>query len=181
MSSVFDNDLNLAASLVASQFQGDIGNLKAAETEIPTSDHAHNGNDDIYPLSRENMNFQLLGGSNDITFITGHDDYATYVDGGSQKIYDNGSGTSLIFAGQTAGAQAQVFNADHDSRFQLYLHDFTNQSITSDGHGGTLIGGQIDLINASIPASKIHFVNDPTWMAAPATGEYPLPGPATYG
>jgi len=85
MSSILVNGLKLAGDLIASQFQREIGHLKAAEAQIPSSDHAHRGDDNVYLLSRENMNFQMFDSSDNITFTTGHDDYATFDGGGGQK------------------------------------------------------------------------------------------------
>jgi len=180
MSSAFSNGLNLGAALVASQVQRSMPHLKAAESQIPSSDHAHRGNDNVYLLSRENMNFQMFDSSNNITFITGHDDSAIFDGGGSQTIYDFGTGASLNFHGLLAAARVEIFNSDHDSRFQLYLHGFTDQSIIADGHGGTLVGGQIDIVNAAIPAAKVHFDNDPSFAKSPLTDMFPRPPHADY-
>jgi hypothetical protein len=181
MSSTFSNGLKLGADLIASQFQNNISHLTAAESQIPSSDHAHVGDNNVYLLSRENMNFQMANSSNNITFITGHDDYATYYQSSSQKVYDFGSGSTLSFFNIAPGSVMQVFNSDHDSRFQLYLHDWPNQTITSDGHGGTLVGGTVDIVQGSIKPDHVHFVNsDPAFVRNSITGQYPLPPHADY-
>jgi hypothetical protein len=176
MSSSFLNGLTAIKDAVSSQFQRDISHLKASETEVPTSAHAHRGNDDLYILSQENMNFQLYGSSDDIMYITGHDDNTTIDGGGNHKIYDFGTGANVVLHDQTPGSVIAVYNTDHDSRFNLYLHDFVNQTIMPDGRGGTLVGGVADIVNAAIPAAKVHFVNsDPSWVKAAATDLYPTP------
>ena len=70
--------------------------LTSGETMFnPASWHGHQGGNDMFILTNPGLDFQLFRSANDLTFITGHGDTASYWGGGNQTIYNSGTDTTL--------------------------------------------------------------------------------------
>jgi hypothetical protein len=80
-----------------------VGHGKPAEiTANPSSQHGHQGNNDVFVLNEDLAKFVLFRSSHDLTFIYGQNDFAAYYGCGDQTIYDFGTGTHLQFSEITA-------------------------------------------------------------------------------
>ena len=133
--------LSAAENGVLSQVQ----HGKAAEINVnPSSEHGHVGDNSVFVLTNNVALFELLRSSNNLTYIFGDDDHATYADGGAQTIYDCGKGTTLQFSNETGSIRVYGFENDPTGTVVLT----TPVSTASDGHGGTLLGN-IDFIGDS--------------------------------
>lgn len=153
---------NLGQALVDGQGLVDLGlsqvaGGKAAEVTVnPSSAHGHVGNDDVFVLAQNDMIFDLLRSSKDITYIYGSNDQASYSDGGSQNIFDLGKGTTLSFSNQTGGIQVYDFANDPTGKIVLSVTGAA-PSLTPDGHGGTMLGN-IDFVgDAHLSMAQIKF------------------------
>ena len=70
--------------------------LTSGETMFnPASWHGHQGGNDMFILTDPGLDFQLFRSANDLTFITGDGDTASYWGGGNQTIYNSGTDTTL--------------------------------------------------------------------------------------
>jgi hypothetical protein len=136
---------------VASQANG----RKADEITInPSSQHGHQGNDDVFVLNDNDMKFELFRSSGDLTYICGANDTACYFGGGKQTIYDFGQGTHLQVSEITA--PIKVFGFDRDPTATVAVYNAADPTLRPDGHGGTLLGN-IDFVGATLSASQVSF------------------------
>jgi hypothetical protein len=134
--------------------------ITSGETMVdPSNAHGHQGDNDIFILTRDDRDFQLFRSHDDVTFIHGNNDTASYYglsafSGGNQTIYDYGHGTTLRFS-ELEQATVKVYGFENDPSGKIVLFNPTNMVIQPDGHGGTLLGN-IDFIGYSkLSASQV--------------------------
>jgi hypothetical protein len=123
----------------------------------PASWHGHQGNNDIFVLTKPGLDFQLFRSHDDVTFIHGTHDVASFWGGGNQAIYDNGTGTTLRFS-ELEDAKVNVYGLDHDLTAKIVFYNAADPTIKPDGQGGTLINN-IDFFGAKISAAQVSFVH----------------------
>src|SRR3954470_8222164 len=126
----------------------------------PANWHGHQGNGDIFVLSKDRIDFQLFRSHDDLTFIYGSQDVASYWGGGNQQIYDNGTGTTLRFS-ELESAKVNVYGLDQDRTAKIVFYNAADPTIKPDGQGGTLING-VDFLNAKALASQVSFLHTET-------------------
>ena len=124
----------------------------------PASWHGHQGGNDMFILTNPGLDFQLFRSANDLTFITGDGDTASYWGGGNQTIYNSGTDTTLRFS-ELEDFKVNVYGLDATSHVDFY--NATNTAITSDGQGGTLIDG-VDFFGVNLAASQVSFLHSST-------------------
>lgn len=109
------SDLTSAAiNLLTSQVRTTPTGITSDELMVdPSSSHGHQGGNDDFVLLSNGDNFQLFRSGGDLTFIYGHDDFASYWGGGSQTIYDWGVGTTLQFS-ELDEAQVKIYDFQND-------------------------------------------------------------------
>jgi triacylglycerol esterase/lipase EstA (alpha/beta hydrolase family) len=133
--------------------------LTSGETMFnPASWHGHQGGNDMFILTDPGLDFQLFRSANDLTFITGDGDTASYWGGGNQTIYNSGTDTTLRFS-ELEDFKVNVYGLDATSHVDFY--NATNTAITSDGQGGTLIDG-VDFFGVNLAASQVSFLHSST-------------------
>lgn len=131
----------------------------------PANWHGHQGNNDIFVLTKDAENFQLFRSHDDLTFIYGKDDIASYWGGGNQTIYDYGSGTTLRFS-ELENAKINVYGLDKDTNAHVVFYNAADPTIKPDGQGGTLVNG-VDFFGANLSASQVSFLHSDS---PPSTG-----------
>jgi hypothetical protein len=138
------------SSIVSAQLTG-------AETTVdPSSEHGHQGNNDVFLLNEDNARFELFRSSHDLTFIYGENDLAGYYGCGGQTIYDYGTGTHFQFS--ELSAPIKVYGLEHDAAAVVDLFNAAQgTSLHPDGQGGTMLGA-IDFVGATLAASQVHFL-----------------------
>ena len=163
---LLSNRFHALSDAVSSQ----VGHGKPAEITLdPSSQHGHQGNNDVFILTEDNAKFVLFRSSRDLTFIYGENDFAAYYGGGDQTIYDFGSGTHFQFSEITA--PVKVYGLEHDPTAVIDLFNAApGASLHSDGHGGTMLGN-IDFIGATVTDSQIHFLSSDSPLS---TGGFPV-------
>src|SRR4051812_40906641 len=88
----------------------------------PANWHGHQGNNDIFVLTKQGVDFQLFRSHDDVTFIYGKDDAASYWGGGNQQIYDLGSGTTLRFS-ELENQKVNVYGMEHDPTAKVVFYN----------------------------------------------------------
>jgi hypothetical protein len=129
----------------------------------PSNKHGHQGNNDDFVLRKDGDNFQLFRSHDDMTFIYGTNDIASYWDGGNQTIYDYGHSATLRFS-ELDMSQVKVYNFENDPTGKVVLYNPLPSDMTlhQDGGGGTMLG-YIDFVgDKNISMSQISFVQNPT-------------------
>jgi hypothetical protein len=164
------NQLQATDAFLGTQVMGFPSELTAGEVVVnPSSDHGHfgTGAGNSYVLLDNDANFQLFNSPDLVlTFIYGMNDNASYWGGGERTIYDSGEDTTLRFS-EIAGANVIGFDTDKTGKAVIY--NATNTTIQPDGHGGTLVGGNIDFHNVTLDASRVSFMTVPGQLSQSAT------------
>jgi hypothetical protein len=144
-------------SAVSTAVSSQVSHGRAAEITVdPSSQHGHQGNNDIFVLNKDNARFELFRSSHDITYIYGKDDFAGYYGGGEQTVYDFGTGAHLQFSEITA--PIKVYGLQDDSKAVIDLYNAPpGTTLQPDGHGGTTLGN-IDFVGATVRASQVNFL-----------------------
>jgi hypothetical protein len=146
---------DLASTLIRTTPTG----LTFGETMFdPASWHGHQGDNDIFVLTKTGLDFQLFRSHDDITFIHGNDDVASYWGGANETIYNSGSNTTLRFS-ELEDAKVNVYGLNATSKVVFY--NALDPTIKPDGQGGTLING-IDFFDAKLSASQVLFLHSDT-------------------
>lgn len=158
-----DNLGKAVTDFLDTQVMGSLFHLRAGETEVPSSAYAHNGDTpgNSWVLLNDKSNFQLFRATQPgLTFIFSNQNNASYFGDGDMKIYDFGQDNTLRFSEEQG--HVDVFGFEHDLTGTLVLYNATNQTLIPDGHGGTLIGGTIDVHDVTLDPSRVTFkpVND---------------------
>jgi hypothetical protein len=159
----FDNLGKATEDFLNTQVMGSLFHLRAGEVEVPSSAYAHNGDTlgNSWVLIDNDSNFQLFRADKPgLTFIYSNHNNASYFGDGDMKIYDFGHDNTLRFSEEQG--HVEVFGFDHDMTGTLVIYNATDQSIVPDGRGGTLVGGNIDVHDVALDASRVSFrqVND---------------------
>ena len=161
---------NAVEDFLNTQVMGSLFDLRAGETEVPSSAYAHNGDTpgNSWVLLDDESNFQLFRAAYPgLTFICSNDSNASYFGDGDMKIFDFGQNTTLRFSEEQG--QVDVFGFDHDLTGSLVVYNSTNQSIVPDGQGGTLLGGNIDVHDVALDPSRVAFKSVNDQLSAHAT------------
>jgi hypothetical protein len=160
----------MATTLANLQVMGSLFDLRAGETEVPSSAYAHNGDtpgNSWVPLD-DKSNFQLFRAANSgLTFIFSNHNNASYFGDGGMKIFDFGQNNTLRFSEEQG--RVDVFGFDHDLTGSLVIYNATNQSVVPDGRGGTLVGGNIDVHDVVLDPSRVAFKSVNDQLSAHAT------------
>ncbi|HEX2942915.1 MAG TPA: hypothetical protein VHO91_17825 [Rhodopila sp.] len=159
---------NAAEKMLLSQVRVTPTGLTAAEVMVdPSNLHGHQGNNDVYILNRSGSNFQLFRSHDDITFIHGTGQMASFWGCANMSVYDDGIGTILRFS-ELAGHSVNVYGFGNDATARVVLYNPTANDLwcRPDGHGGTMLGS-IDFIGACLAPNRISVVHTPT---APSLG-----------
>ena len=106
----------------------------------------------MFLLTNPGLDFQLFRSANDLTFIKGDGETASYWGGGNQTIYNSGTDTTLRLS-ELEDFKANVYGLDATSHVDFYKR---RNRITSDGQGGTLIDG-VDFFGVNLAASQVSF------------------------
>ncbi|HYZ23161.1 MAG TPA: hypothetical protein VE690_13495 [Rhodopila sp.] len=157
----FLTGLQAAQDVVSTLVRPTRTGITSGETMFdPANWHGHQGNNDIFVLTRSAVDFQLFRSHDDLTFIYGSGDVASFWGGGNQTIYDNGSGTILRFS-ELEGAKVNVYGLDHDRTARIVFYNAADPTIRPDGQGGTLING-VDFLGARISPAQVSFLHSGT-------------------
>ena len=150
--------LSAALSGVVSAVSSQVSHGRAAEITVnPSSEHGHQGNGDVFILSRADMKFELFRSSGDVSYIYGRNDLAAYYGGGEQAIYDFGAGTHLQFSESTAPIKVYGLESDPGAIVDLF-NAASGTALRPDGHGGTMVG-TIDFVGATVRATQVRFLS----------------------
>jgi hypothetical protein len=129
----------------------------------PSNLHGHQGNNDMFVLRHDADNFQLFRSHDDLSFIYGAHDVASYWGGGTQTIYDYGNSATLRFS-EFDLSQVKIYNFENDVTGKVILYNPlpADTILQPDGTGGTKLG-YIDFIgDKTVTMSQISFVHMPT-------------------
>jgi hypothetical protein len=143
---------------ISAAVSSQVSHGKAAEITLdPSGDHGHQGNGDVFPLTDDNLKFELFRSSDDLTYIYGKNDLAAYYGGGEQMIYDFGQGTHLQFSEITA--PIKVYGLENDPKTVIDLFNAApGTTLQPDGHGGTTLAN-IAFIGAIVNPSQVNFLS----------------------
>ena len=158
MTTTFSNVGKSLQDFLNTQVMGSLFHLRAGEIEVPSSDYAHNGDTlgNSWVLLHDNSNFQLYRADHPgLMFIYSNGNNASDFGGNGMTIYDFGHDNTLRFSEERG--HVEVFGFDHDVTGSLVIYNATDQSIVPDGHGGTLVGGHIDVHDVSLDPSRVAF------------------------
>jgi hypothetical protein len=161
---------NAVKDFLNTQVMGSLFELRAGETEVPSSAYAHNGDTpgNSWVLLDDESNFQLFRAANPgLTFIFSNHNNASYFGDRDMKIFDFGQNNTLRFSEEQG--RVDVFGFDHDLTGSLVIYNSTNQSIVPDGQGGTLVGGNIDVHDVALDPSRVAFKSINDQLSAHAT------------
>lgn len=157
---------NATQDFLNTQVMGSLFHLRAGEIEVPSSDYAHNGDTlgNSWVLLHDNSNFELFRTQQPgLTFIYSNHNNASYFADAAMKVYDFGQDNTLRFSDMHGNVE--VFGFDHDLTGKLVIYNPTDTSIQSDGHGGTLVAGRIDVHDAALDPSRVVFAQTSVSLA----------------
>jgi hypothetical protein len=125
----------------------------------PASWHGHQGNGDVFVLTKDNEDFQLFNSNHDVVFIQGNNDTASFFGDDTQAIYNSGANTTVRFSDLPPLAKINVYGLNATSHVDFY--NAASTAIQSDGQGGTLIG-TVDFYDVKLAASQVSFLHSDT-------------------